>query len=117
MPETATAASLPTTRPRFSLAVNIYLWGFSAVLGLSPVGLLLARGNRTKVAAAWWASSLAWPLLLALLFGYALRRCSSDKLHFTDGLLWIVRSMMTGWTTQSFILIPPLCPPPSSAPS
>jgi len=94
-------------RPRFSFAVRIYLWGFFAFLCLSPLGVLIELDDRILAPTSWWVASLVWPGFVAILFWYALRRCSSEAMTFTDGLLWVTGSMMTGWTTFSFVLVPP----------
>jgi hypothetical protein len=106
MPEAGVAAVKPK-RPRFSVAVHIYLWGFFALLGLAPLGILVELDDRISVPTGWWAASFGWPTLIAGLFLFAWRRCSSEKMCFTDGLLWITQSMMTGWTTFSFLVVPP----------
>lgn len=94
-------------RPKFSFAVHIYLWGFFALLSLSPLGVLIELNDRASVPINWWVISLAWPVILAVLFSYSMRRCSSEAMAYTDGLLWITRSMMTGWSTISFVVVPP----------
>ncbi|MBB5057095.1 hypothetical protein HDF16_001780 [Granulicella aggregans] len=94
-------------RPKFSFAVHIYLWGFFALLCLSPLGVLIELNDRVSVPTSWWVASLSWPVILAALFSYSMRRCSSGSMTYTDGLLWITRSMMTGWSTISFVVVPP----------
>jgi NADH:ubiquinone oxidoreductase subunit 4 (subunit M) len=104
VPEVA-AAALPSTRPRFPLAVQSYFWLVSSLLGLSPVGIVSSIASREDVPLRWWIASILWPVLLAVLFWYAARRCSSDKMRFTDGLLWVTRSAIGGSMFMSIILV------------
>jgi hypothetical protein len=99
---------MSTARPRFSIAVHLYLWTFMALLGLLPLGIFLAAADhyQTPVPLRWWSESFAWLVLVTILFWYANWRCSSEKLRFHDGLLFVTRSMATGWMVQSFIVVP-----------
>lgn len=101
------SAALPSTRPRFSLAVQSYFWLVSSLLGLSPVGIVSSIASREDVQMRWCIASILWPVFLALLFWYAARRCSSDKMRFHDGLLWVARSAIGGSMFMSFILVAP----------
>ena len=49
-----------------------------------------------------------WPAVIAVLWGYAQRQCSNDRMRFSDGLLWIRASMMTGWLYMLFIFVLPV---------
>jgi len=106
MPEIAPAVA-PLTRPRFSLAVQSYFWLVSSLLGLSPVGIVSSIASREDVPLRWWIASILWPVFLAVLFWYGARHCSSDKMRFHDGLLWVTRSAIGGSMFMSFILVPP----------
>ncbi|WP_263365229.1 hypothetical protein [Edaphobacter bradus] len=93
-------------RPRFSLLVYFYLVTFFLLLGFLPICLTATIG-RAAAMPAYWLASLMWPAVIAVLWGYAQRRCSSDRMRFSDGLLWVTASMMTGWLYMSFIFVLP----------
>jgi hypothetical protein len=98
---------MSAARPRFSIYVHAYLWGSFVLFTLSPIAYVIAAARHYgQVPVSWWEAALAWPVLIAVLFWYALWRCSSDTMHFQDGLLWVTGSMMTGWMIQSFITVP-----------
>jgi hypothetical protein len=52
--------------------------------------------------------ALAWFVLLAVLWRYVDDRCSSDRMRYRDGLLWVTASMMTGWVNLSFLIAFPV---------
>jgi hypothetical protein len=94
-------------RPRFSLTVYFYLVTFFLLLGFLPI-LLAATIDRATAPPAFWLASFIWPLVVAALWFYAMRRCSSDRMRFSDGLLWVTASMMTGWLYFSFFFVLPV---------
>jgi hypothetical protein len=94
-------------RPRFSLPVYFYLVTFFLLLGFLPI-VLTATVDREVATPAHWLASLMWPGVIAILWRYADRRCSSDRMRFSDGLLYITASMMTGWVYLSFIVVLPV---------
>jgi len=98
---------MTVARPRFSLAVWFYLVTFFALLGLLPI-ILTATMDRAAASPGRWLGSIAWPLVIAVLWGYADRRCSSEHLRYRDGLLWVTASMMTGWVYMSFFFVFPV---------
>jgi len=106
MPETVATAG-PSIRPRFSLVVQTYFWLAFCVLGLSPIFVVYSIANRTPVSLAWGIASASWPAIVAALFWYGARRCSTDKMSFRDSLLWITRSTITGWMFMSFFTVIP----------
>ena len=55
----------------------------------------------------YWLASIMWPVVIAILWGYAQQRCSSDRMRFGDGLLWVTASMMTDWFYISFLVVFP----------
>jgi hypothetical protein len=93
-------------RPRFSFFVYFYLVMFFLLLASLPIFLAATVGNLSKLPAYWFAS-LAWPIAIVGFAVYADRRCSSDRMHFRDGLLWVTASMMTGWVYMSFVTVLP----------
>jgi len=94
-------------RPRFSLAVHTYLYLFFILLGFVPIFLTNAVANRVPLPTVFSIASSIWPVLIAILFLYARRRCSGDNMTLRDGLLWVTASMMTGWSTLSFATVFP----------
>lgn len=94
-------------RPRFSLPVWLYLLTFLSLLGLLPI-ILTTTMDRAAASPGRWIGSIAWPVVIAILWGYAHRRCSSENLRYSDGLLWVTASMMTGWVYMSFIFVLPV---------
>jgi hypothetical protein len=94
-------------RPRFSFSVYFYLVVFFLLLALLPICLTATIENLAKLPAYWFAS-LVWPIALVGFAVYADRRCSSDRMRFRDGLLWVTASMMTGWVYMSFATVFPV---------
>jgi len=105
--ETNRSDQMNAERPRFSLPVYFYLLTFFLLLSFLPI-CLTASIDRAAAVPAYWLASLRWPVVIAMLWGYAHRRCSSDRMRFIDGLLWITASMMTGWLYMSFIVVLPV---------
>ncbi len=97
---------MQTARPRFSLFVYFYLVTFFLLLGFLPICFVATIG-RVAVHPRYWVVSLIWPVVMIALVFYAQRRCSSERMHFRDGLLWITASMMTGWVYMSFFTVWP----------
>jgi hypothetical protein len=64
------------------------------LLGLLPI-FLVATVGRLAMSPGYWLASLTWPVVIIVLTFYAQRRCSSDRIPFRDGLLWVTASMMT----------------------
>ena len=95
------------SRPRFSLFVYFYLVTFFLLLGLLPVCLVATIG-RLAMLPGYWVASLIWPVVIIALTFYAQRRCSSDRMCFRDGPLWVTASMMTGWVYMSFFTVWPV---------
>jgi amino acid transporter len=94
-------------RPRFSLLIYFYLVTFFLLLGLLPICLVAAIG-RLAMLPGYWLASLIWPVAIIAMTLYAQRRCSSDRMRFRDGLLWVTASMMTGWVYMSFFTVWPV---------
>ena len=95
---------------KFPLIAHTYFWLFFSLLGLLPLIFLYLLSDSlvaTSLMWAMWAASLAWPLFMATVFWYGSRNCSSEKMPFQDGMLWITWSMITGWSTFSFCTVPP----------
>ncbi len=82
-------------RPRFSLFVYFYLVTFFLLLAFLPICLVATIG-RLAISPGYWLASLIWPAVIIVLAFYAHLRCSSDRMPFRDGLLWVTASMMTG---------------------
>jgi hypothetical protein len=95
------------TRPQFSLFVYFYLVTFSLLLAFLPICLVATIG-RLAISPGYWLASLIWPVVIVVLAFYAHRRCSSDRMRFRDGLLWVTVSMMTGWVYMSFFTVWPV---------
>ncbi len=95
-----------SNRPRFSHFVYFYLVTFLLLLGFLPVAIVRAV-DKTPVRPGYLLASLTWPVVVAFLWLYAQKRCSTDRLRFGDGLLWVTRSMMTGWLWMSFFTVIP----------
>jgi hypothetical protein len=93
---------MKAVRPRFSVSVYFYLVTFFLLLGSLPV-ILITTNGRGAVSLGSWIASIIWVGLIAGLYYYADKRCSSDRMRFSDGLLWVTHSMMTGWVYMSFI--------------
>jgi hypothetical protein len=96
-----------TTRPRFSLFVYFYLVTFFLLHGFLPICLAATIG-RLAMLKGYWLASLLWPVVIIALAFYAQRRCSSERMPFRDGLLWVTASMMTGWVYMSFFTVWPV---------
>ena len=87
---------MDSSRPRFSMFVHFYVGAFLLIIGLLPACFLAA--GRPPLWSPRAAVALLWPAMFALLFLYARRRCSSEKLDLHEGLLFVAASMITGWT-------------------
>ena len=66
---------------------------------------LVATIGRLAVLPSYWPASLIWPAVIIVLAFYAHLCCSSDRMRFRDGLLWVTASMMTGWVYMSFLTV------------
>jgi hypothetical protein len=97
---------MKAVRPRFSVPVYFYLVSFFLLLGFLPV-VLTATVARGAVSSGRWIASIVWAVVIAGLWHYANRWCSSDRMRFSDGLLWVTSSMMMGWVYMSFIFVFP----------
>jgi hypothetical protein len=49
-----------------------------------------------------------WPAVIAGSFWHASLRCSSERLRYRDGLLWVAAAMIAGTMYMSFFLVPPV---------
>ncbi len=92
------------TPPPFSLFVYFYLVTFFLLLAFLPICLVATIG-RLAVSPSYWPASLIWPAVIIVLAFYAHLCCSSDRMRFRDGLLWVTASMMTGWVYMSFFTV------------
>jgi len=97
---------MQTARRRFSPFVYFYLVTFFLLLGFLPICLVATIGD-LAAHPHYWVASLIWPVGMIALAFYAQRRCSSERMRFRDGLLWITASMMTGWVYMSFLTVWP----------
>jgi len=95
---------MKAVRPRFSVVVYFYLVSFFLLLGFLPVVLTAAR---RAVSPGRWVASVVWVGMIAGLGYYADRWCSSERMRFSDGLLWVTSSMMMGWVYLSFLFVFP----------
>jgi hypothetical protein len=94
-------------RPRFSPTVYFYLVIFFLLLAFLPICLTDSMDWAAAIP-TFWLVSLLWPAALAVLWFYAKSRCSSDRMPYSDGLLWVTASMMTGWLYFSFFFVLPV---------
>lgn len=90
---------------RFPIAVHTYLWLFFISLGIVPILVTSAVADRLPLRQAYWIAAWTWPVSIAILYLYARHQCSSDRMTFRDGLLWVTSSTMTGWMYQSFFTV------------
>jgi hypothetical protein len=96
------------TNPRFSPFVYFYVGLFFTLAGLLPVWAVFATGLGTLLPTPYRIASLLWPAVIAGSFWYASKRCSSERLRYRDGLLWVAASMIAGTMYMSFLLVLPL---------
>jgi hypothetical protein len=85
--------------------VQTYFWLAFCLLGFAPIAVVYSAA--AAVPQALRIASIAWPAVVVALFSYGAHRCSTDKMSFHDGLLWITRSMITGWMVMSFFTVTP----------
>ncbi len=97
-----------TTEPRFSPYAYFYVCLFFLLVGFLPVWTVFATGLGTLLPSPCRAASLGWPALIAAFFWYASLRCSSERLGYWHGLLWVAGSMLAGTLYMSFFLILPV---------
>jgi hypothetical protein len=88
------------------MIVHFYLGMFFVLLALLPICLVatIAKLSRSP---AFWIASLLWPLAIAASALFANHLCSSERMRYRDGLLWVTNSMMTGWLYMSFATVLP----------
>ena len=97
---------MSASRPQFSLTVQLYVVSFFLLLAGVPI-LLRSVVERMMGGPGFWITAVLWPLVIAVFWFYADRRCSSERLGFKDGLLWVAGSMTAGWVYLSFVLVFP----------
>lgn len=79
-------------------------WTVRATFYLWPVAVAAAT---RQTAVTSWAVAAGGVIASHLLFSYTLRRCSSARLSFWNGLLVVAHSMRTGWLSMSAALALP----------
>lgn len=94
-------------KPRFSWMTHAYVWLFMTLLGITPVLIALWYRRIEPVTTPEWAVAIASVVAIQLLFLYSQWRCSSEKLSFWDGLLFVSASMSTGWMYFSMAFVFP----------
>jgi len=95
------------TRPRFSAFAQFYaLLFFGALLG-TPLFLLAIIGRQQPVPVVAWATASAFSLCMVALVAYASTRCSSERLSYREGMLFVTSYMMTGWSALSLVFVMP----------
>jgi hypothetical protein len=82
------------------IAVCIYL----IIICLLPLWIVIAKINKLDAPITYFLFSSAWPVLAAALFWYTSRRCSSERLLFWDGLLYVNAATSIRWMYVSFFL-------------
>lgn len=94
-------------RPRFSPFAQLYTLIFlGATLG-APLIYVAIMGRHEFVSVSAWSWASVASLCIAALFVYASSRCSSERLSYREGMLFITSSMMTGWSTLSLVFVMP----------
>ena len=89
------------------MLAHFYLVIFFLLLALLPI-CLVATIAGSSMSRVLWLASLIWLIAVASSAFYANRRCSSERMRYRDGLLWITTSMMTGWLYLSFATVLPV---------
>ena len=97
---------MKAVRPRFSVAAYFYLVAFFVLLAALPLVVMAASDRGTELTDRWIVSTV-WVGVIAGLWFYANRWCSSDRMRLSDGLLFVTSSMMMGWVYISFVLVFP----------
>lgn len=86
---------------------HFYTWLFALALILWPLLAPALRARRADVPLTSWFTATGFAVVTLILFWYAHRRCSSEKLSYWDGLLVVSASMMTGWIYATVVVIFP----------
>jgi len=94
-------------RPRFSIFASFYAALFVAGLVAAPLLAAARLSSHQPVPVTAWATAGAVSILVLALFAYANARCSSERLTYREGLLFVTSSMMTGWTYLSLLFVFP----------
>jgi CDP-diglyceride synthetase len=94
-------------RPKFSFVVHFYFGVFLILLAICPIAAAERIAEDKGSALAHSPALLILPGILAVMFWYAHKRCSSEQMVFRDGLLWVTASTMTGWVYMSFVTVLP----------
>jgi hypothetical protein len=92
---------------RFPWMVHAYVWVFLIALGLAPVISVLLRRRYSPVSLTDWVSAIMLMAVIQALFLYSQKRCSSDKLSYWNGLLYVAAFMSTGWSYLSMVFVFP----------
>jgi hypothetical protein len=99
---------MTNTRRRFSPFVSSYVYAFFLIIGLMPLWVVFATDFGSSLPSHYRLVSLLWPVWIAGCFWYANRRCTTERLPYWNGLMWVAASMMTGWTYMSFFIVLPV---------
>ncbi len=94
-------------RPKFSMVVHFYLGLFIVAICLSPIIAAVAADKRHALHAYAWAAAYGGSISAVGLLWYASIRCSSERLTYREGLLFVTSYMMTGWSYFSLVFVFP----------
>lgn len=90
---------------KFSVFTKFYLLVAIVAWCGAPLWLLLAESAQDDVdIRAFYIAGISCVLVVGLLL-FASSRCSSEKLEFKEGLLFITQFMQTGWSFSSLAAI------------
>jgi hypothetical protein len=88
-------------RPRFSFFTNLYALLFVAAALLTPILWAAILSRHAVVGESAWLIACSSSVLVGVAFLYANARCSSSRLTFREGMLFVAASMSTGWMYMS----------------
>ena len=95
------------TRPQFGLMTHCYYWAFVALVLGAPLAYVFANGVSRPIPVTSFGLAVMLSLFAGLLLWASHRQCSTERMTYREGMLFITGSMMTGWTYLSLLVVFP----------
>jgi hypothetical protein len=99
---------MSSARSRFSPFVYFYVCLFFSMLALLPAWVAFGSDSGAQLPLQYRLGSIVWIALVGGSYWYANLRCSSERLRYREGLLWVAASMMAGTTSMAFFMVLPV---------
>lgn len=102
------AASLKGPQQKFPFPTRIFTWVAFSLLLFMPLFLVCSQALVSPVSERSWIKAVLWMFGVFSALSYARMRCTSDRLPYIDGLMFVVSSMSGVWGGLRIILTLPL---------